>query len=70
VSFQEITGMEGSVITLQEIFSFKQTTVDAQGQVRGRFVFHGVRPRFIEKFEVAGITVPPVLFDPEAIVEV
>jgi len=70
VSFQEITGMEGRVITLQEIFSFKQTTVDAQGKVRGHFVFHGIRPRFIEKFEVAGVAVPPVLFDPKAVMEV
>jgi pilus assembly protein CpaF len=44
VSLQEIVGMEGEVITMQEIFSFKQTRVDEEGNVRGRFAFHGVRP--------------------------
>jgi len=63
-SLQEITGMEGNVITLQEIASFEQTGVDPKGKVRGRFVFHGIRPRFIDKFKVVGIDVGPDLFDP------
>ena len=62
-SVQEITGMEGNVITMQEVFSFKQTTIDADGAIRGRFVFHGVQPRFIEKFNAAGIKISPRLFD-------
>jgi len=70
ISFQEITGMEGDVITLQEIFSFQQMTVDAEGKVRGRFVFHGVRPKFIEKFTIAGIDTPHDLFDPTNVTEV
>jgi pilus assembly protein CpaF len=70
VSIQEITGMEGNVITLQEIFSFQQRRVDAEGNVRGAFRFNGVRPRFIEKFKVAGIHVPAEIFDPERVVEV
>jgi len=70
ISFQEITGMEGDVITLQEIFSFQQMTVDAEGKVRGRFVFHGVRPKFIEKFTIAGIATPHDLFDPTNVTEV
>jgi len=70
ISFQEITGMEGDVITLQEIFSFQQMTVDAEGKVRGRFVFHGVRPKFIEKFTIAGIGTPHDLFDPTNVTEV
>jgi pilus assembly protein CpaF len=64
ISLQEITGMEGNVITLQEIASFQQTGVDPKGNVRGRFSFHGVRPKFIDKFKVAGIDVGPDLFDP------
>jgi pilus assembly protein CpaF len=63
-SLQEITGMEGSVITLQEVFSFKQRTIDPEGRIRGRFLFHGVRPRFTEKFDALGISLPPDLFDP------
>ena len=66
VSLQEITGMEGDVITSQEIFSFKKTGVELDGRVEGRFVFHGVRPRFLDRFLVAGIPVPQDLFGPTA----
>jgi pilus assembly protein CpaF len=55
VSFQEITGMEGNVISLQEICSFEQTGLDTEGNVKGRFKFHGVRPLFMKKFEIHGI---------------
>jgi len=70
VSLHEITGMEGNVITMQEIFSFEKTRVDMDGRVKGRFVFHGVRPKFIERFTVAGIHVPPEVFDSSKAVEV
>ena len=70
VSVQEITGMEGSTITLQEIFAFKQTRVDEHGDVKGYFKFQGVRPKFIEKFNVAGISVPQELFNPDRVLEV
>jgi len=70
ISLQEITGMEGNIITMQEIFSFHQTQIDPEGNVKGRFKFHGVRPKFIEKFKVAGISVSQDLFDPEKFVEV
>jgi pilus assembly protein CpaF len=70
LSIQEITGMEGNIITMQEIFSFRQTTVDADGRVRGYFQFMGVRPKFIERFESAGIRVSPDLFDPSIRMEI
>jgi len=70
ISFQEIAGIEGNIIALQEIFSFEQTHVDEEGKVRGRFKFHGVRPRFFDKFKVAGIQISNVIFDPTKIVEV
>jgi pilus assembly protein CpaF len=57
VSLQEITGMEGEVITMQEIFSFRQTGVDSLGNVKGGFHFHGVRPHFLDKFKAMGIEV-------------
>jgi pilus assembly protein CpaF len=63
VSLQEITGMEGNTVTLQEVFSFERTSIDSEGRVRGRFLFHGIRPRFTEKFNVMGIRVPPQLFE-------
>jgi pilus assembly protein CpaF len=70
VSLQEIVGMEGDIITMQEIFSFKQTRIDADGKVRGQFRFNGVRPKFFERFKVAGIQIPPEIFDPSNVLEV
>jgi pilus assembly protein CpaF len=70
VSLQELTGMEGNVITMQEIFSFQKTKIDPEGNVKGRFGFHGIRPKFIEKFRISGIQVPQDLFDPSKHIEV
>ncbi len=63
VSLQEITGMEGNTITMQEIFSFQQTRVDAEGNVKGIFKFNGIRPKFIDRFKVAGIELKQNAFD-------
>ena len=70
MSLQELTGMEGNVITLQEIFSFQKKTIDAKGKVRGRYAFKGIKPRFIEKFQAAGVPVNNKLFDENHIVEI
>jgi pilus assembly protein CpaF len=70
VSVQEITGMEGNVITTQEIFTFHQKGVDAEGKVRGTFRFQGVRPKFVEKFKLLGIDIAPDMFDPNKVVEI
>lgn len=70
ISIQELTGMEGNIITLQEIFSFRQTGIAEDGKVEGHFKFHGVRPRFIDKFATFGISVPREIFDPDRIFEV
>jgi pilus assembly protein CpaF len=70
ISLQEITGMEGNIITMQEVFSFQQTKIDPEGNVKGRFKFHGVRPKFIEKFKISGVSVSQDLFDPSKFVEV
>ena len=64
VSIQEITGMEGEVISLQEIFSFKQTGLTAEGGVEGHFAASGVRPRFQERLQSFGIRLPDDYFDP------
>jgi len=58
VSLQEIEGMEGDVITMQEIFRFEQTNVDPDGRIRGRFVWTGIRPRFFEAFKANRLPVP------------
>ncbi|WP_051564631.1 CpaF family protein [Desulfovermiculus halophilus] len=62
LSVQEITGMEGNVITMQEIFSFKQQGLAKDGSVKGRFQFHGIRPRFLDRFNEWGITLPKDVF--------
>jgi pilus assembly protein CpaF len=59
VSVTEITGMEGQVISTQEVFRFRQTTVDADGKVRGRFESTGIRPAFSARLEAHGMSVPP-----------
>jgi pilus assembly protein CpaF len=64
VSLQEITGMEGEIITTQEIFAFEQRGLDANGLVKGRFVPRGVRPKFLDKFEATGHKIPRDLFNP------
>ncbi len=58
VSIQEVDGMEGDVITMQEIFRFEQTGVDANGKILGRFLLTGVRPNFFRMFEALGIPMP------------
>ncbi len=70
VSVHEITGMEGSVVTMQEIFAFRQTGIDDKGLVRGRFVASGVMPKFSEKFKVMNIPVPFELLDENNIMEI
>jgi len=62
-SISEITGMEGDVITMQEIFMYERTGVDKQGQVIGRFRPTGVRPRFAEKLKACGMQLPRVFFE-------
>ncbi|OEZ55430.1 putative conjugal transfer proteinc [Janthinobacterium sp. HH103] len=65
-SIQEITGMEGEVITMQEIFSFRQTGVAEGGAVVGHFSASGIRPRFLERLNSFGIGVSASLFEPTA----
>jgi pilus assembly protein CpaF len=61
VAITEVQGMEGDVIVLQDIFVFEQTGYE-NGKVIGRIKPTGVRPKFVEKFEVANIYLPPTIF--------
>lgn len=63
-SIQEITGMEGDVISTQEIFLFERTGVGADGAVLGRFKPTGVRPLLAERLKVSGVTLSEDLFNP------
>jgi pilus assembly protein CpaF len=64
VRVTEIVGMEEDVVTTQDIFVFEQEGIDKDGRVRGFHRATGVRPRFSERLERAGIHLPLELFDP------
>lgn len=63
VSIQEIVGMEGSIITMQELFSFEQTGLDTNGRVKGAFRSTGILPGFADRFKALGIPVPYHIFE-------
>ncbi len=56
-SITEITGMEGDIITMQEIFRFKPTGQDAEGKIKGQFIFSTVRPKFFEMVADRGLSI-------------
>jgi pilus assembly protein CpaF len=60
-SVTEVSGMEGDVITMTDIFVFEQSGVE-NGQVVGRLRPTGLRPKFMDKIEAAGIHLPPSIF--------
>jgi pilus assembly protein CpaF len=59
----EITGMEGDIITMQDIFTFARRGVGPNGKVLGSFRPSGIRPKFLEKLRVAGLILPQELFE-------
>lgn len=64
LNITEITGMEGQVISMQDIFIFKKTGVGENGVVLGEFVPTGIRSRFTERLLSSGVSLPANLFDP------
>ena len=62
VSISEITGMEGDVITMQEIFTFERHGMGEEGEVLGRFKATGIRPRFAERLQSYGVEMPTAMF--------
>ena len=62
-SIAEITGMEGDVITMQEIYSFEKVGVTQDGKVIGRFRATGIRPKCCERLKTSGIHLSPDMFD-------
>ncbi|HYI67011.1 MAG TPA: ATPase, T2SS/T4P/T4SS family [Candidatus Limnocylindrales bacterium] len=61
VNITEVQGMEGDVIVMQDVFVFEQTGME-DGKIQGRLKPTGIRPHFVERFEVAGIHLPPNIF--------
>jgi pilus assembly protein CpaF len=63
VSLQEITGMEGEVDTMQEIFKFERRGIGDDGGVFGELLPTGIRPSFTEQLRIAGVALPAELFE-------
>jgi pilus assembly protein CpaF len=64
-SLYEITGMEGDIITMQEIFRYHRLGVDNDGRVHGEFRATGTRPKFVDKFKALGISISDNMFAPD-----
>ena len=65
VSITEIVGLEGDKTTMQDIFLFTQTGVDANGKVLGHFRPTGSVPTFLEEMRAKGISINQAMFDPQ-----
>src|SRR5262250_994161 len=63
LTVSEITGMEGDIVTMQDIFLFERHGIDESGKVRGTFKATGVRPKFAERLAASGCRLRPGLFD-------
>jgi pilus assembly protein CpaF len=63
ISVSEVTGMEGEIIALQDIFVFERAGIDENGKVKGVFRATGVRPRFAERLATGGCRLRAGLFD-------
>lgn len=70
VSIQEITGMEGETITMQEIFGFKQTGVNEDGKIKGHYYATGLVPHFNIRLKAFGVGLPENIFNPTVRYEV
>ena len=66
VTVSEITGMEGDIVTMQDIFVFQKRGIRENGEVLGEFVPTGIRPKFAERLLVSGIQFPMSMFDVSA----
>jgi pilus assembly protein CpaF len=63
ISISEVTGMEGDVLAMQEIFLFERRAIDESGKVRGAFRATGIRPKFAERLATGGCRLRPALFE-------
>jgi pilus assembly protein CpaF len=63
VSVTEVTGMEGDIVTTQEIYRFRRRGISPEGKIVGQFEATGVRPQFTERLRVAGVELPSRMFD-------
>ncbi len=62
VGITEVTGMEGDVITMQDIFTFEQLGMGPGGKAHGQFVATGIRPSFLDRLKISGCEINPEMF--------
>ena len=62
INISEITGMESTIVTMQDLFVFDRRGVDTEGKILGSLVPTGIRPHHLEKFTAAGIDLPIAMF--------
>jgi pilus assembly protein CpaF len=63
ISIAEITGMEGNVVTMQDIFIYERQGVEEDGTVIGEFKATGIRPKFIDRLKLVGVNISPDAFE-------
>jgi len=63
IKISEITGMEGDVVSMHDIFGYKQTGVDEAGNAQGYFFASGIRPKCLDRLETAGLRLPVEMFE-------
>ncbi|HET9326748.1 MAG TPA: CpaF family protein [Candidatus Eisenbacteria bacterium] len=63
LAVSELMGMEGTVVTMQEVFRFSQTGLDSAGKVKGHFEATGIMPRCVDRIRLAGVQVPNEIFE-------
>jgi pilus assembly protein CpaF len=68
-SITEITGMEGEIITMQDIFVFERTGLSPTGKVTGRFRATGIRPKASDLFAASGVKLPMELFEHNVVIQ-
>ena len=67
MNITEVTGMEGDVVQLQDIYTFIRKDVDSDGKIIGEFRATGVRPRFADEAATMGLTFPEDAFNPRTV---
>lgn len=65
INITEVQDLEGDVVVLQDIFTFTQQGLDKSGKIIGKMVSTGIRPKFYERLEASGISIPPSIFNIE-----
>ncbi|HVH75900.1 MAG TPA: CpaF family protein [Stellaceae bacterium] len=64
LSIQELAGMEGEIVTMNEVFRYVRTGIDEEGKVIGSFQATGIRPKFMQQLETRGLKLSADIFDP------